>query len=148
MADPIRVVQPPEWPRPRGYANGVITAGGGERILYVAGMVGWKTLGDSPEGVFDTDDLGEQFAIALDNVLAVVRAAGGAPSHVARMTVYVTDLEAYRRSTATIGRAWRERLGRHYPAMALVGVAGLLEPGAKVEIEATCVLPAAAGSPP
>lgn len=145
MAEPISVVNPPEWPRPRGYANGVITAGEGERILFVAGMVGWRVVADSPEGVFDTDDLGEQWAIALDSVLAVVRAAGGEPKHIARMTVYVTDLDAYRKATATIGKAWRERLGRHYPAMALVCVAGLLEPGAKVEIEATCVLPRAAG---
>lgn len=119
----------------------MLTAGAGERILFVAGMVGWKLAGDSPEGTFDTDELGEQFAIALDNVLAVVREAGGTPQSIARMTVYVTDLAAYRASTAAIGAAWRERLGRHFPVMALVGVAGLLEPRAKVEIEATCVLP-------
>ena len=145
MAEPISVANPPEWPRPRGYANGVITAGEGERVLFVAGMVGWRAVEGSPEGVFDSDDLGEQWAVALDNVLAVVRAAGGAPQHLARMTVYVTDLAAYRAATPAIGKAWRERLGRHYPAMALVGVAGLLEPRAKVEIEATCVLPRAGG---
>ena len=143
MAEPLSFVNPPEWPRPRGYANGVLTAGEGERILYVAGMVGWRAVPDSPEGVFDTSDLGEHFAVALDNVLAVVRAAGGLPSHVARMTVYVTNLDEYRKATPAIGKAWRERLGRHYPAMALVCVAGLLEEGAKVEIEATCVLPKA-----
>jgi enamine deaminase RidA (YjgF/YER057c/UK114 family) len=119
----------------------MLTAGEGERILFVGGMVGWRAVADSPEGVFDTDDLGEQFAVALDNVLAVVRVAGGEPHHIARMTVYVTDLDAYRKATPAIGRAWKERLGRHYPAMALVCVAGLLEPSAKVEIEATCVLP-------
>lgn len=143
MAD---TVQPAGWPRPRGYSNGIITSGEGERILFVAGMVGWRS-----EGVFDTDDLGEQFALALDHVLAVVRAAGGEPRHLARMTVYVTDLEAYRTSTARIGEIWREKIGKHFPVMALVGVAGLVEKRAKVEIEATCVLPpgapAASGVP-
>jgi len=147
LAETIFVVNPPEWPRPRGYANGIVTAGEGERILFVAGMVGWRMVPDSPEGVFDTDDLGEQWVIALDSVLAVVRAAGGEPRHIARMTVYVTDLDAYRKATGTIGKAWKERLGRHYPAMALVCVAGLLEPGAKVEIEATCVLPRLSSEP-
>jgi enamine deaminase RidA (YjgF/YER057c/UK114 family) len=136
LSDPLKVVQVPEWPRPRGYANGMITAGEGERILFVAGMVGWKS-----EGVFETDDLAEQFGIALDHVLAVVRAAGGRPTNIARLTVYVTDLDAYRNSTAKLGEAWRTRLGKHFPAMALVGVAGLVERRAKVEIEATCVLP-------
>lgn len=136
----LSVVQPEGWPAPRGYVNGVITAGRGERILFVAGQIGWQ-----PDGTFTTDDLAEQFAIALDNVLSVVRAAGGGPSSIARMTVYVTDLDAYRTSTRAIGQAWRTRLGKHYPAMALVGVAGLVERRAKVEIEATCVLPAEAG---
>lgn len=138
----LEVVQPSSWPRPRGYANGMITAGKGERILFVAGMVGWRVEGDAPEGVFTSDDLAEQFGVALDNVLAVVHAAGGEPRNVARMTVYVTDLPAYRASARAIGEAWRARLGRHFPVMALVGVAGLVEPRAKVEIEATCVLPA------
>jgi enamine deaminase RidA (YjgF/YER057c/UK114 family) len=128
-------VQPSDWARPRGYNNGMITAGKGERILFIAGMVGWKS-----EGVFDTDDLAEQFGIALDHVLAVVRAAGGEPTAIARMTVYVTDLPAYRASTARIGEIWRSKLGKHFPVMALVGVAGLVEPRAKIEVEATAVL--------
>jgi enamine deaminase RidA (YjgF/YER057c/UK114 family) len=105
-------------------------------VLFVAGQIGWR-----PDGKFITDDLAEQFAQALDNVLAVVSTAGGEPSSIARMTVYVTDLDAYRSSTRAIGQAWRARMGRHYPAMALVGVAGLVEERAKVEIEATCILP-------
>jgi len=137
----LETVNVPGWPRPRGYANGIITAGEGERILFVAGMVGWRS-----EGVFDSDDLAEQFGVALDNVLAVVRAAGGAPTNIARMTVYVTDVVAYRNSTKRIGELWRERLGKHFPVMALVGVAALVEVGAKVEIEATCVLPKEARS--
>lgn len=131
----LTAIQPADWARPRGYANGMITAGKGERILFVAGMVGWKS-----EGVFETDDLAEQFGVALDHVLAVVRAAGAGPASIARMTVYVTDLPAYRASLARIGELWRDKLGKHFPVMALVGVAGLVEPRAKVEIEATCVL--------
>ncbi|MCS6898387.1 MAG: RidA family protein [Myxococcales bacterium] len=128
-------VNPPGWPRPRGYANGLLTAGEGERILFLAGQIGWVN------GVFPTDDLAEQFGLALDNVLAVVKAAGGEASHIARMTVYVTDLEAYRNSLRQVGEQWRQRMGRHFPAMALVGVTGLVEPRARVEIEATAVLP-------
>jgi len=128
-------VNPPGWPRPRGYANGLLTAGEGERILFVAGQIGWVN------GQFSTDDLAEQFALALDNVLAVVRAAGGDASSIARMTVYVTDLDAYRGSLRRVGELWRERMGKHFPAMALLGVAGLVEPRARVEIEATAVLP-------
>ena len=128
-------IQPPGWPAPKGYANGALVRG---PTLYVAGQVGW-----TPEGVFETDDLAAQFAQALDNVLAVVRAAGGAPEHVARMTIYVTDLDAYRQSTRAIGAAWRARFGKHFPAMALVGVAGLVEPRAKVEIETIAALPEA-----
>jgi enamine deaminase RidA (YjgF/YER057c/UK114 family) len=134
--DVLRKVQPEGWPPPLGYANGMCSLGRGERVLFVAGQVGWRS-----DGVFLTDDLGEQFALALDNVLAVVRAAGGEPSSIARMTVYVTDLDAYRSGTRAIGQAWRARMGRHFPAMALVGVAGLVEKRAKVEIEATCILP-------
>ena len=134
--DVLRAVQPEGWPPPLGYANGMCSLGRGERVLFVAGQVGWRS-----DGVFQTDDLGEQFAQALDNVLAVVRTAGGEPSSIARMTVYVTDLDAYRSGTRAIGEAWRARMGRHFPAMALVGVAGLVEKRAKVEIEATCILP-------
>ena len=138
--DVLRKIQPEGWPPPVGYANGMCSLGQGERVLFVAGQVGWRA-----DGAFDTDDLGEQFAQALDNVLAVVRAAGGEASSIARMTVYVTDLDAYRASTRAIGQAWRARMGRHFPAMALIGVAGLVEKRAKVEIEATCIL--APGAP-
>jgi enamine deaminase RidA (YjgF/YER057c/UK114 family) len=132
----LRKVEPEGWPPPLGYANGICTLGQGERVLFVAGQVGWQ-----PDGKFTTDDLSEQFAQALDNVLSVVRAAGGEASNIARMTVYVTDLDAYRSSMRAIGIAWRARMGRHFPAMALLGVAGLVEKRAQVEIEATCILP-------
>jgi enamine deaminase RidA (YjgF/YER057c/UK114 family) len=135
----LELVQPPGFPRPRGYANGVITTG---RTLWIAGQVGWE-----PDGRFASDDLVDQFARALDNVLAVVAAAGGTPTDVARMTVYVTDLDAYRSAGPRLGEAWRARMGRHYPAMALVGVAGLVEPRAKVEIEAVAALATIDGGP-
>jgi enamine deaminase RidA (YjgF/YER057c/UK114 family) len=125
------------WPTPRGYANGIIGIG---RILHVAGQIGWH-----PDGRFDSDDLIEQFAIALDNVLAVVNAAGGDPESIAAMTVYVTEIETYRARQRELGPIWNTRLGRHYPAMALVAVTALVEPRAKVEIVAVAHLPALAG---
>jgi enamine deaminase RidA (YjgF/YER057c/UK114 family) len=133
----IRFVDVPGWPRPKGYANGIVATGG--ETLYVAGQVGWNE-----QQLFAARDFVGQFAQALDNVLAVVRAAGGRPEEVVRMTVYVTDLGAYRAAAPTLGPAWRERFGRHYPVMALVGVAGLVEPSALLEIEATAVLRGAA----
>ena len=129
----IRFVEVPGWPKPKGFANGVVTR---EQTLYVAGQVGWNAKQE-----LESDDLAAQFAQALDNVLAVVRAAGGTPESVVKMTIYVTDLPAYRGAQRAIGAAWRERFGRHFPAMALVGVAGLVEPRALVEIETTCALP-------
>jgi enamine deaminase RidA (YjgF/YER057c/UK114 family) len=127
----IRFVEVPGWPKPKGYANGVVT---GKRALYVAGQVGWDAQHRFAEG------FAAQFAQALDTVLAVVRAAGGAPESVVKMTIYVTDLGAYRAAQASLGAVWRERFGRHFPAMALVGVAGLVEERALVEIETTCAL--------
>src|SRR5207245_747941 len=111
-------IQPAHFAKPRGYANGVLSRG---RILHVAGQVGWEH-----DGTFASPDLVVQFARALDHVLDVVRAAGGRPEHLVSMTVYVTDLAAYKRGRSGIGAAWRERLGRHFLAMALVGVAGLV----------------------
>ncbi|HVY48298.1 MAG TPA: RidA family protein [Minicystis sp.] len=137
MTDRLTFVEVPGWPAPKGYANGVVARGA---TLFVAGQVGWDA-----SGAFASDDLAEQFAQALDNVLAVVRAAGGGPEHLAKMTVYVTDVGAYRAATRAIGAAWRARLGRHFPAMALVGVTELVEPRAKVEIEAVAVLDAEGG---
>lgn len=127
-----RVIQPDGFATPRGYANGTVASG---EVLHVAGQIGWDGGGNMV-----SDDLVAQFAQALDNVLAVVAAAGGAPTDVADMTIYVTDLDAYRASTRELGAVWRERFGRHYPAMALVGVAGLVHPGARIEIQATAHL--------
>ena len=128
----IELIHPPEWPAAKGYSNGALVRG---PTLYVAGQVGWNAQQE-----FASDDLGEQFVQALDNVLAVVRAAGGEPADVAKMTIYVTDLDAYRASLRVIGQAWRARFGKHFPALALVAVAGLVEPRAKVEIETIAAL--------
>ncbi|MEZ4359304.1 MAG: RidA family protein [Kofleriaceae bacterium] len=127
-----QVVAVPGWPEPRGYANGMITEG---RTLHVAGQIGWQ-----PDGTFTSDDLIEQFAVALDNVLAVVSAAGAGPTSIASMTVFVTEIETYRARARELGPLWRARFGRHYPAMALIGVSALVEPRAKVEILAVAQL--------
>jgi len=130
----LTVIHPPEWVATKGYSAGMSARAGTH--LFIAGQIGWDA-----EQRFTSDDFIEQFALALDNVLSVVRASGGAPEHIAEMTVYVTDLEAYRQRARELGPIWRERLGRHYPAMALVGVSGLVELRAKVEIQARAVIP-------
>lgn len=121
--------------RPRGYSNGML-APHGSRLLFVAGQVGWNS-----EQELVGDDFVEQFDQALANVVAVVEEAGGRSTDIGRMTIYVVDREEYLEATEAIGEAYRERMGRHYPAMSLVEVSALLESGAKVEIEATAVLP-------
>jgi enamine deaminase RidA (YjgF/YER057c/UK114 family) len=125
-------VNPDSLARPVGFSHGM--KGSGE-LVFVAGQVGWNR-----EGRMVSDDLALQFAQALENVLDVVWAAGGSPTSVARMTVYVTDKADYVRKRKAIGEAWRRRMGKHYPAMALVEVRALVEEDAKVEIEATAVL--------
>lgn len=133
------VVHPAGFPPARGYSNGISAHG---RTVFVAGQVGWE-----PDGTFASDELIPQFSRALDNVLAVVRAAGGEPGHIAQMTIYVTDMAAYRAAGRALGGVWRERMGRHYPAMALVAVSELVEPRAVIEIQAIAVLEEAAGGP-
>ena len=125
----MNTVQPEGWAPAKGYANGVVCEGG--RTVYVAGQIGWDA-----QQRFVSDDFVAQFDQALANVVAVVEAAGGRASHIVKMTVYVTDLDAYRVGLRGVGGAWRARLGKHFPAMALVGVVGLVERAAKVEIEA------------
>ena len=125
-------VNPDSLARPVGFSHGM--KGSGD-IVFVAGQIGWNR-----EGRMVSDDLALQFAQALENVLDVVWAAGGSPSSVARMTVYVTDKADYLRKRKAIGEAWRKRMGKHYPAMALVEVKALVEDDAKVEIEATALL--------
>ena len=133
----IRVVELPGFPPPKGYAHGMLSTG---RVLHVAGQVGWNERGELVSA-----DFVEQLAQALANVAAVVRAAGGVPEHVVSMTVYVTDLGAYSAGGARLKQAWGRHFGRHYPAMALVGVAGLVEPGALCEVQAVATLPSSRG---
>lgn len=127
------VINPAHFPKPRGYANGVVGQG---RILYIAGQIGWDK-----DAHIVSPDFAVQFLQALDNVIAVVREAGGATEHIVKLLAFVTDLDAYRAATRAIGEGWRSRMDKYYPAMSLVKVAGLLEPGALVEIEGVAVLP-------
>ncbi len=126
------ILQPPGWARPRGYANGVAAEG---RQVYVAGQIGWDA-----EQRFVGDGFAAQVRQALANVVAVLACAGAKPEHIVRMTWYVTSRDEYNASLAEIGAAYRELIGRNFPAMSVVIVAGLLEPRAKVEIEATAVI--------
>jgi len=133
---PFDVVNPAALGRPRGYNNGMLSPAGG-RVLFVAGQVGW----DGDQRLVG-DDFAAQFEQALVNVLTVVGEAGGSASDLGRLTLYVLDKTEYVAELAAVGAVYRRLMGDHYPAMALVEVAGLLEPGAKVEIEGTAVLPA------
>jgi enamine deaminase RidA (YjgF/YER057c/UK114 family) len=132
--DSLEIVEPEGWPVPKGYADAVAGRG---RLVFVAGQVGWDPL----TGAFAGDDLAAQAARALANVAAVLRAAGAEPRHVARLTWYVTDREEYLAARPAIGAAYRAVMGRHYPAMSLLVVHSLLEQRAKVEIEATALIP-------
>jgi len=129
---PHEVLLPPGWPRPKGYANGIAASG---RMVFVAGQVGWDHHGRFPA------DFAGQFHQTLENTLAILAEAGAAPEHVVRMTWYVTDLSIYRAALSDIGRIYRTLMGRHYPAMAVVEVTGLVEPEAMIEIETTAVIP-------
>ena len=128
-----QVLLPPGWPRPKGYANGVVTRG---RQVYIAGQIGWDA-----QGVFHSDDFGQQVRQALQNVVEVLREAGGRPEHIVRMTWYVTDKREYMAAARAIGAAYREIIGAYNAAMTAVQVSALLEDRAKVEIECTAVLP-------
>jgi enamine deaminase RidA (YjgF/YER057c/UK114 family) len=129
----MKTLLPPGWPRPKGYANGISARG---RTIFTAGVVGW----DAGER-FAADDLAGQFRQVLENIVAILAADGAGPEHIVRMTCYVIDIADYRASLAPIGAAWREVIGRHYPAMAVVGVSALVESDARVEIEAIAVVP-------
>ena len=124
---------PPGWPRPKGYANAMAARG---RIVMTAGVVGWNERQE-----FVENTLAGQFAQTLRNIVAILECDGAAPRNIARLTCYVTSIDEYLDSAKEIGAAWREIMGRHYPAMALVEVVRLVERDAKVEIEATAVVP-------
>jgi enamine deaminase RidA (YjgF/YER057c/UK114 family) len=129
----MRILQPPGWPRPRGYANGTMAEG---RLVFVAGQIGW----DATQTIV-SDDLVDQLRQTLANTLAVLREAGAGPEHVARMTWYVTDRREYLTRAREIGEVYRALMGRHYPAMAVVEVKALIEDRARIEIETTAVVP-------
>jgi enamine deaminase RidA (YjgF/YER057c/UK114 family) len=125
-------LNPPSWPQPRGYANGVKARG---EMVFVGGMIGWDTNGVLPKGfVAQTKQL-------LENIVAVLKEGGAGPEHVVRMTWYVTDIEQYRNCLPELGKAYREVMGRNFGAMALVQVLSLVEKDALLEIETTAVIP-------
>lgn len=130
----FKTINPQSLGRPRGYSNGLLTTHDA-RLLFIAGQIGW----DENQRLV-SEDFVEQFERALQNLLAVVHEAGGAPDRVARLVVYVTDKREYAARTREIGERWRALMGRHFPAMTLVEVSALLEDGAKVEIEGMAVL--------
>ena len=128
----MKTLQPPDWPRPKGYSNGISASG---RMIFTAGVVGWNA-----QESFAEYTLHGQFAQALRNTLAILAEDGAGPQHIVRMTCYVTDRHEYVNSRDEIGAAWREIMGPNYPAMALVEVKGLVESAAKIEIETTAVV--------
>ena len=129
----MRVLQPPEWARPKGYANGISASG---RLVFVAGQIGWNAA-----SAFETDDFVAQVAQALRNIVAVLAAGDAKPEHIVRMTWYVTDRDEYVKRAKEIGGVYREIIGRNFPVMTAVEVSALIEERAKVEIEVTAVVP-------
>jgi enamine deaminase RidA (YjgF/YER057c/UK114 family) len=130
-----QILQPPGWARPKGFANGIAAQG---KLVFIAGQVGW-----TPQGEWQARDFAGQFRQALANILEVLAEAGGAPHHLVRLTWYVIDKQEYLGALAGVGKAYRELMGRHFPTMAVVQVSGLVEPEARLEIEATAVIPEA-----
>ena len=128
----MKSLLPPGWPRPKGYSNGMAARG---RIIVTAGVVGWDA-----EEKFVSNTLAGQFAQVLRNIVAILQCDGAGPRNIARLTCYVTSIDEYLASLKEIGEAWKEIVGPHYPAIALVEVVRLVEPAAKVEIEATAVV--------
>ena len=129
----MRIVQPEGWPRPRGYANGIVAEG---RVLFISGQVAWNEREQ-----FESDDIVDQVRQALRNAVTMLQAGGARPEHVARMTWYITDKREYLARGKEIGKVYRELMGSHYPTMSMVQVAALMEDRAKVEIEVTAVIP-------
>ena len=130
---PLQVLHPRHWKPTKGYANGVVAEG---RMVFVAGQVGWNAGQE-----FETEDFVAQTRQALENVVAVVREAGGTPNHITRLTWFITDKNEYLSRLAEIGEAYRSVMGKHYPAMTMVQVVALIEDRAKVEIEASAIVP-------
>ena len=129
----MKFLQPPDWPRPKGYANGVAAKG---NLVFVSGIVGWNARGE-----FAALDFVAQVRQALLNIVEVLNQAKAKPEHIARMTWYVLNKDEYMAAAKEMGVAYREIIGRHYPAMTVVEVSGLVEADARVEIEVTAVVP-------
>ena len=129
----MQILQPEGWPRPKGYSNGIAVFG---RQVFVAGQIGW----DETETIV-SDDFAEQFRQVLKNTLAVLEEAGAGPEHVVRMTGYITDRDEYLAAGKQMGAIWKDLMGRNYPVMAFVIVAGLIEPRTRIAIETTAALP-------
>ncbi|SLN44727.1 RidA family protein [Oceanibacterium hippocampi] len=129
----MQILNPPGWPRPKGYANGIVAEG---RTVFVAGQIGWNA-----DGVFVSDNIVDQVRQALENTIAILAEAEAGPEHIARMTWYVTDKREYVDNIPTIGTVWREVMGRNFPVMSVVQVVALIEDRARVEIESTAVVP-------
>jgi enamine deaminase RidA (YjgF/YER057c/UK114 family) len=129
----MQVLQPPGWAKPKGYSNGISTKG---TLVFVAGQIGWTA-----DGRFETDDFAGQFAQALRNVVAVCAEAGAKPEHIVRLTWFITSKREYLASVKAIGAAYRDIMGRHFPTMTVVEIGALIEDRAKIEIEATAVIP-------
>ena len=130
----MKILQPPAWARPRGFANGITVKGG--TTVYIAGQVGYNG-----QGAWEEKGFAGQFRQALANILAVLAEAGGRPEHLVRLTWYVLDKQEYLGALKDVGAAYRELIGRHYPVMAVLQVSGLVEAEARLEIEATAVIP-------
>jgi enamine deaminase RidA (YjgF/YER057c/UK114 family) len=133
MASRLEIVNPPGWPRPKGFANAITGRG---RMVFVAGIIG-----RTPDGVFESDDFVAQLKMTLANTIEILAAADARPEHVVRMTWYVVDRQEYLSRLAEVGECWRAAMGRHYPALALVEVRGLTEDRARLEIETTALVP-------
>jgi len=129
----MQILQPPGWARAKGFSNGIAAKG---TLVFIAGQIGW-----TGEGRWDARDFAGQFRQALSNILSVLKEAGGRPEHLVRLTWYVLDKQEYLASLKDVGAAYRELMGRHFPTMAVVQVSGLVEPEARLEIEATAVIP-------
>jgi enamine deaminase RidA (YjgF/YER057c/UK114 family) len=129
----MQILQPPGWARARGFSNGIACKG---TLVFIAGQVGW-----TGDGKWEAQDFAGQFKQALQNILSVLKEASGRPEHIVRLTWYVLDRQEYLNSLKAVGAAYRELMGKHYPTMAVVQVGGLVEPEARLEIEATAVIP-------
>lgn len=129
----MNILQPPGWARAKGFSNGIVASG---KLVFIAGQVGWTA-----EGEWKARDFAGQFRQALANILEVLAQANGKPEHIVRLTWYVLDKREYLSSLKAVGQAYRELMGKHYPTMAVVQVSGLVEDEAKLEIEATAVVP-------